>query len=223
MKRLFTKWRVLAVLGIVVTIVSVAVYAALTKTTAFDTIDAWQAVAAGTSVAGNAEDISGSYSTLLYIEVALTDTDAQSGCTLIVEVSYGDDDWMTLTTFLGTAETPATTTINDATADAGDESLTLTDAATGDFDVPGRKWFIVDGTVGNSESVRTNINAVHTVTLFQDLMRNHANGLNVWDRVDDWCIRIPFGASQVRTLILNTDADAGVHFRTYCSKVTAIQ
>lgn len=196
--------------------------AALTKTTSFDTIDAWQALAAATLAVGNAEDISGSYNTIIYIEVALTDTDAQAGCDVIVEISYADDDWMELTTFRGTAETPATTTLNDAAANAGDTSITLTDATTGDFDVPGRKWFIVDGTVGNSESVKTQVNSTHTVTLCQDLLRSHANSLNVWDRVDEWSIHIPFGAAFVRVLPNNTDADAGVHWRSFVSKVSAL-
>ncbi len=196
--------------------------AAPTKTTAFDTIDAWQALAAATLAIGNAEDISGSYETILYIEVALTTAAAQAGCDVIVEISYADDDWMQLTTFRGTAETPATTTFNDAAVTAGDTAVTLTDATTGDFDVPGRKWFIVDGTVGNSESVRTQVNATHTVTLCQDLMRSHANGLNVWDRVDEWSISIPFGAAFVRVLRNNTDADAGVHWRSFISKVSAL-
>ena len=212
----------LVVIGLILW-TATAIYAALTKTTAFDTIDAWQALAAATIGEGNAEDISGSYSTLLYIEVALTTAAAQSGVEVIVEVSYGDDDWMKLTSFTGTAETPATTTLNDAAAGAGDSSITLTDATTGDFHVPGRKWFIVDGTVANSESVKTKVNAVHTVTLLQDLARAHANELNVWDRVDEWIVKIPFGASYVRTLVNNTDADSTVHWRTYCSKVSSIQ
>ena len=54
-------------------------------------------------------------------------------------------------------------------------------------------------------------------------MRSHANSLNVYDRVDEWCVRIPFGAAYVRTLIYNSDADADVHWRTFNSKVTAIQ
>ena len=196
--------------------------AALTKTTAIDIIDDWQAVAAATLVVGNAEDVSGSYSTVVYIEVALTDTDAQAGCEIIVEVSYANDNWTQLTTFSGTAETPATTTLNDAAADAGDTAITLTDATTGDFDVPGRKWFIVDGTVGNSESVRTVVNATHTVTLCQDLLRTHANGVSVWDRVDEWVVEVPMGASYVHVLVNNTDANAGVHFTSRCSKVTAL-
>lgn len=196
--------------------------AALTKTTSFDTIDAWQALAAATLAVGNAEDVSGSYATIVYIEVALTDTDAQAGCDVIVEISYAADDWITLVEFQGTAETPATTTLNDAAANAGDTSITLTDATTGDFDVPSRKWFIVDGTVANSESVKTQVNATHTVTLCQDLLRSHANSLNVWDRVDDWPVNIPLGAAYVRVLINNTDADAGIHWRSFVSKVSAL-
>lgn len=195
---------------------------ALTKSTAIDTIDAWQSVAVATLVAGAAKSVADSYSTILYIEVALTSAAAQAGCDVIVEVSYADDDWVQLTAFKGTAETPATTTLNDAAANAGDTSITLTDATTGDFDVPGRKWFIVDGTVANSESVRTVVNATHTVTLCQDLIRTHANSLNVWDRVDEWVVSIPFAASQVRTIINNTDADSTVHFTTRVSKVTVM-
>lgn len=197
-------------------------WAAPTKTTTIDIIDSWQAVAAATLVVGNAEDVSASYETLVYLEVALTTAAAQDGVTVTIEVSYADDDWVVLTSFQGIAETPATTTLNDAAANAGDTTITLTDATTGDFDVPGRKWFIVDGTVANSESVKTVVNAVHTVTLAQDLIRSHADSLNVWDRVDDWAIRIPFGASFVRILINNTDADAGVHFTSRVSKVTVL-
>lgn len=223
MKRQLFKTSFLLFVVIIILWTAASIYAALTKTTTFDTIDEWQSLAAATLGEGNAENISLSYSTLLYIEVALTTAAAQDGVEVIVEISYGDDDWMKLTSFKGTAETPATTTLNDAAATAGDSTITLTDATTGDFDVPGRKWFIVDGTVANSESVKTKSNAVHTVTLCQDLMRSHADALNVWDRVDEWVVKIPFGASYVRTLVNNTDADATVHWRTYCSKVTAIQ
>ena len=195
---------------------------ALTKTTVIDVIDAWQAVTAGTLAVGNAKDVSDSYDSLLYIEVALIEAVAQSGCDVIVEISYADDEWVQLTTFRGTAETPATTTINDGAVTAGDTTITLTDATTGDFDVPGRKWFIKDGTIGNSEAVRTQVNAVHTVTLCQDLIRSHADSLDVYDRVDEWVIPLPLAASQVRTSINDTDADADVAFTTRISKVTAL-
>lgn len=196
--------------------------AALTMTTSIDEVDAWQAVVAGTIVEGAAKDISSSFTTLLYVELAYIEAVANDGGTVIIEVSYADDNWVELVSFTGTAETPATTTINDGSVTAGDTTITLTDATTGDFDVPGRRWFIKDGTIGNSESVRTKVNATHTVTLLQDLLRNHANGLSVYDRVDQWVISIPFGAAFVRTHINNTDADCDLAYTTRVSLVTAL-
>lgn len=223
MKRKLLTWSTVLIVAAIVFYTATAIYAALTKTTSIDEVDAWQAVTAATLVDGTAKSISGSYETLLYVEVALTEAVASDGVEVIVEVSYADDNWMQLTTFKGTAETPATTTLNDAAADAGDTGITLTDATTGDFDVPARKWFIKDGTIGNSESVRTKVNAVHTVTLCQDLLRSHANGISVYDRVDEWVVRVPFGAAYVRTLVNNVDADCDCAFTTRVSQVSAIQ
>ena len=197
---------------------------ALTKTTTIDVIDAWDTatLTAGLMRVGAAYDLSGSYDAILYIEVAMVEAVAHSGVQVIVEVSYGDDEWVQLVSFTGTGETPATTTINDAAVTAGDTTITLTDATTGDFDVVGRKWFIQDGTIANSESVRTRSNSVHTITLCQDLLRSHANSLNVYDRVDEWVVRVPFAASYVRVLVNNVDADCDVASTTRISKVTAL-
>ncbi len=195
---------------------------AITKTTTIDMIDAWQSLAAATLAVGNADDISGSYQTKLYLEIAYTNANAQAGVDVLVEISYADDNWVLLTRFTTIGDTPATTTINDGTVTAGDTTITLTDATTGDFDVPARKWFIVDGTVANSESVKTVVNTVHTVTLAQDLIRSHANSLNVWDFVVEKTIAVPMAAAYVRVLINNTDVDASIHFTTRISKVTGI-
>jgi len=198
------------------------VQAALTKTTAIDEIDAWQVVTAATLGEGNADAINDSYSTLLYIEVALIEAVAHSGCEVIVEVSYGDDNWMELVRFTGTAETAATTQTAEDPTSAGDTTVTLDDSATGDFDVVGRKWFIKDGTIGNSESVRTKSDAANVVTLCQDTLREHAVDSDCYDRVDEWVIEIPMGAAYVRTLINNSDADCDVAFTTRISKVTGL-
>jgi len=208
-------------LVILLAVIPVAVYAALTKSTTIDVIDAWQKVGPATLVVGNADSVASSYDAVLYVEIAL-DSNAQSGVDVMIEVSYADDEWVELISFKGTAETAAATTLNDAAATAGDTTITLTDATTGDFDVPGRKWFIQDGTVANSEAVRTVVNATHTVTLCQDLIRSHADSLIVTDRVDDWVISIPMSVAYVRTLINNTDADAQIHFTTRISKTTGL-
>lgn len=197
--------------------------AAVTKTTTLDIIDNWQRVPQGELVVGNAEDISGSYRTIIYIEVAITDANAHEGGEVIVEISYADDNWVEYITFKTTAETAATTTINDGTVSATDTSLTLTDSSTGDFNVNGRKWFILDGTVANSESVKTqDDNGSHLVSLCQDLLRSHANGLSCYDRVDEYVVAIPDAAAFVRVIINNTDADCDQHFTSRASKVPAI-
>ena len=198
--------------------------AALTKTTAFDTIDAWQSLAVASMAVGNAEDISASYETIVYIEVALTNANAQAGVNVEIEISYADDDWRNFWgPVVGTAETPGADDLDEGGGAApADPTITLTDATTDDFDVIGRRWFIIHGTVANSESVRTASIAGNVVTLTQDLMRAHVDAQIVWDRVDEWSVRIPMAASYVRVIINNTDADATIHWRSYCSKVTAL-
>ena len=221
--RYWSAWLLTAICISLIFLSHSPIQAAPTKTTSFDTIDAWQALAVATLAVGNAEDISGSYFTIVYVEVGLTHANAQSGVNVEIEISYADDDWIKLIAFTGNAETPATTDVNDASSKDGDAYMILVDSATGDFDVPGRKWMVVDGTVANSESFKTQSNAnPDTVTLCQDTMRNHAKSLACWDRVDEWPIIIPIGAAFVRVLVNNTDADATVHWRSYISKVTAL-
>ena len=196
---------------------------ALTKTTTIDTVDAWQALGAGLLKTGNQEDNSTSFATTVYIEIAYTDAQAQAGVDIIVEVSYNDDDWISLAGGAVTTitDTPATTTLNGAVT-ATDATITLTDATTGDFDVKARKWFIVDGTVANSESFKTESNSTHVVTMTQDALRSHANSLNCWDMVVEHSFTIPITAGGFRVLINNTDDDADIHFRTWVAKVTAL-
>ena len=210
------------VLGLICVMPAHKTMAALTMTTAIDEIDAWAAVTAGTMREGTADSISDSYKTILYIEVALIEAVAQDGVTVIVEVSYADDNWMEFISFTGTGETPATTQTAEDPTVAGDTTVTLDDSATGDFDVVGRKWFIKDGTIGNSESVRTLSDNANVVTLCQDTMREHAVDSDCYDRVDEWVVNIPLGCAYVRVLVNNTDGDSDVASTTRISKVTAL-
>lgn len=194
---------------------------ALTKTSTVDTVDAWQNVAAATLVVGADKSVTDSYETLLYIQLAPVEGAAYDSSTVIVEISYTGNDWIKLTEFQSTAETPAATDI-DGTPAATDTTITLTDATTGDFDIPGRLWFIKDGTPANSEAVRTVINVTHTVTLCDALLRSHADEVVVVDRCDEWVVNIPFAAAYVRTLVYNTDAANAVYFTTRVSKVTSL-
>ena len=219
------RWTLFSLVCVVLYIVAITPWqmlqAAPTMTTSIDEIDAWAIVTAGTIREGTADQISDSYKTILYIEVALIEAVAQDGVTVIIEVSYADDNWMELVTFGGTGETAATTTLSVEEA-AGQTVLSLTDATTGDFDIVARKWFIKDGTIANSESVKTKSVSTNDVTVLQDILRTHATASDVYDRCDEWVVNVPFGVAWVRVLVNNTDADCDVASTTRISKVTAL-
>ena len=195
-----------------------------TKTSAFTVADAWKSVAVVTIDTGAAIDLSTAYGGILNIQVGLNATAAHSGGDIgDVEWSVdGNPPWNFISDItLTPADTAATTTINDAAVTAGDRTITLTDATTGDFDVKGRFWFLLDGTIENSEVVETKTNASHTVTLVDPIVRSHANGLSVYDRgyritvmIDE---RFPF----VRAKFYNTDADCTIAKQVSYSKISA--
>ena len=198
--------------------------AALTKSTAWDTIDAWQPLAVATMAVGNSEDISGSYDTIVYIEMAYTGAAAQAGVDIIVEISSGTaDDWTQLTTF----KSPGGVTPNLDDLDegsntlAGDTTIDLT-SETG-YTTVGQLWFIVDTTVAESEILRVKSISGQTITLAQDAKYAHSDAEVTTNSAYQWAVHIPFAAAYVRTLINNTDADATLHWRSHCSKVTSIQ
>ena len=209
----------LSIMFLLILCVSVAL-AALTKTTTIIELDQWEEVLAGTLDVGAAGDISGSYDTILYLEIAYADVDAQDGVEVSIEVSYGDDDWTLLTkpftTPVGTSET---TTINGLEA-AGQTVITLTDASK--FNIRGLKWFMENGTDRDSESVRTKSAAGNNVTLCHDTQRQQADLSSVWDIVHERIVPIPASFAYVRVLINNVDANADIFYTTRISKVTGL-
>ena len=197
--------------------------AALTKSTAIDVIDAWQLVAEGTMVTGEPCSVSDSYESVLYIEVAPAEAGETTGSYVYVEVSYGDDDWTLLTgqPFKSTAATPGVSDVNEAITDAN-TVVDLTDAVAGNFDVPGRKWFIVEAVTANSETVRTKSHASDACTLASAVKNSHADTTVVIDLVDEWVVKIPMAVAYVRTSVYNTDTGQDAAFTTRISKVTAL-
>lgn len=201
-----------------------SVQAALTVTEAYDAIDAWQALAVATLAVGNSEDISDSYATIVYIETAYTGAANQAGCDVIVEISYATaDDWIQFRSFKGQTVTPGLDDLDEAgNTLAGDTTITTTGGATDLFDVVGQRWFILDTTVAESEIVRTKSWATQTATLAQDAKYAHSDAEVISDAVDQWTISIPIGVAFVRVLVNNSDADATMHWRSFCSKVSAL-
>ncbi len=210
----------LAILLLLIPLCCIA-FAALTKTTSIVELDPWESVDAGTLDVGAAGNISDSYSTLLVVEIAYADTDAQDGVHVIIETSYDDDDWTFLTEFMTQGEaTQDVVTVNGAVT-AGDTTVTVSDI--GDYQVEGRKFFIANSTPESaSESMRHKSNAAAVVTLCQDLMRNHANLAEVYAFVKERVIPIPAAFAYVRVIINNTDANADIYYTTRLLKVTGL-
>ncbi len=209
----------LAILFLLILLCSIA-FAALTKTTSIVELDAWNETTALRVDVGNAGNISGSYDTILYLEIAYADADAQDGVGVSIEVSYGDDDWTLLTEFTTPQKSGGDTVTISGAVTAGDTTVTLTDGTTSGEE--GRKWFIRDATIANSESVRSKSEAANTVTLCHDLLRNHANATVTWQTVYEYIFPIPAAFAYVRVLINNTDANAVVIWTSRISKVTAL-
>ncbi|HEB28404.1 MAG TPA: hypothetical protein ENI05_11625 [Porticoccus sp.] len=211
----------LAILLLLIPLCCVA-FAALTKTTSIVELDPWQAVAAATLDVGNAGDISGSYDTILYLEIAYTDTDAQDGVEVSIEVSYGDDDWTLLAKPFTTPIGQADTTTLDGVEVAGQTVISVIDGSN--IGSPGQKWFIEDnsGNPEESESVRTKSAAANDITICHDLIRSHADLDPVWSIVHEYILPIPASFAYVRVLINNTDANARIHYTTRLSKVTGL-
>jgi len=180
----------------------------------YEEIDVWQTATAATLVVGATADLSNYRKVVYNIEIAPIEAVATDGCKGWVEISNDEINWNLLYSITGTAETVATTTIVGTVADSN-TVIRLTDATTGDFDINGRKWFIKDGTIGNSESVRTKSQAANVVTLFQDVYKGHAASTNVYDRVDDWILSIPKGTKYARFICNNVDADCDAAFHTW--------
>lgn len=188
------------------------------KTSSMVSVDPWEIVGFATADTGAVADFSAGYGGYLNIEIAFVTAAAHSGGDIgDLEYSYnGVDDWIKFADIsLLIAETPATSTINDAAVTAGDTSLTLTDATTGDFDTKGRTWFIQDPVIANSETVKTLSNATHNVELASALTRSHANGSIVYDRVIQIRERIGTDMPYIRAFINNTDADCDIAKRTW--------
>jgi hypothetical protein len=194
---------------------------ALTKNTTIKELDDWQLVATETLVVGAVYDTSPNYDTALYIELAPVGSQ-DVGVEINIEVSYADDNWVSLREVRGTIGILATTTV-DGNFSAGVSAIDLVDATAGNIDVVGNKWFILSTTVPFSQSVRTKSVAGNTVTLCHDLIRTASTGFNCYDRVDEWFVEIPIAASKVRILYNNTSPTQDAYVTSRVSEVTALK
>ena len=194
--------------------------AALVKTTSIVDTDVWQRVTAGTLAIGNVGDISNSYTTIIYLEIAYADTDAQDGVEVSFEVSYGDDNWTLLTKpFTTPAGGVLTSTYLSGDEPAGETDVELNNVT--DFGDNGLKWFIEDDG-DDSESVRSKAISGNVITLCHDTLFVHNNTNKCWGIVYEYIIPVPTAYAYVRVLINNTDINADIYYTTRISKVTEL-
>ena len=191
---------------------------ALTKTTTIDLIDEWASVGSGMMREGAAKSIADSYSSLLYIDLANTSTNAQSGVTITVEVSYGDVDWTPLLSFKSNATGAETSTLS-AEVTVGSTNIFVT--AVSSMATIGRRWFVLDGT--DSEIVTTKSDKTGgQLGLTNGVKATHANTTPVYSLAESWVITLPDAASQVRVLYNNLDVDSSVFTTSRVSKITSV-
>lgn len=199
---------------------------ALTKSVA--AVDEWAEVAQNAVREGATTDVSGIYSGALHIDVALTSETAHTGSKIEVQVSSnttGNEDWSTLTEFIGPTGTANAEPIDDDPLSQGSSTIAVT-STTGLYDDDETRWiFIEDGTVANSELCLLVSHVANTSITIQDVTTNeHAVDTNIFDIADTYVIDIPIWANRVRVIYDNTyDSDgATIHTKCRISKVTAL-
>lgn len=185
-------------------------------------VDEWAVVSAGSMRKGAEIAIPNDLQIAFEVTVCKVEAVAHDGENIvIIEVSgntTGDEDWTELVTFKINAETAATTTL-DAEAAAAATVVPLT--ATANFTTKGDKYFIKNGTIGNSEIVRNNgVSAGVSITILDGLTNIQQNGLSIYTTVEQFAITLPDLFRRARVLINNKDADCDIVSRTRLAKIT---
>lgn len=122
--------------------------------------------------------------------------------------SSGNDEWYPISQWTSSdGKTAASsTTLNDASFNAGDTTCTLTSAtgfAAGDF-----VYFRETGTPGNSEWCREKSVSGSVITLEEATTRNHTNGINVCDLSESWSFQVDCAAIGRLRLVVDTASAA---------------
>lgn len=181
-----------------------------TKSNSGAILDEWQSLAANTVGIGTPLDISASFESSFQVEVALTNANAQQGVEILVEVSNDGTKWTEYQRYTGTAITPTTTGLTNTEAVAA-TVLEVTDISN--FAELGQKWFIINSTVAESESVRTVVdNGSTQLTVADGLQFEQDASAILWNTVDEWVVTIFSSMPRARISILNEDANASVHW-----------
>ena len=198
---------------------------ALTKSVT--AVDEWAEIAQNAVREGATIDVSGNYETVLHIIAALSTETAHTGTKIEIQVSSntsGDEDWLTLVSFITDSGTANSETIDDNPLTAGSTTITVT--STTGYEADETKFiFIEDGTVANSEIALLVSHVTNTSITIQDGTTNeHANTVNVFNIVNTYNIEVPSAISRVRVIYDNTFDSDGSTIHTMCrrSNITGI-
>lgn len=198
---------------------------ALTKSVA--TVDEWAEIAQDAVREGAITDVSGCYSAIIHVDIGLSSTTAHTGTKIAVQISSntsGDEDWTTLTEFIGPTGTANEASFDDTEA-AGQTILSV--GVTTGFEDPETRWIFIEdkGTVADSEMALL-VSYVNddTITVQDGIANAKDTADDCYNIADTYAIEIPMATNRVRVIYDNThDADGStVHTKTRISKVTAI-
>ena len=183
----------------------------------------WEVVAAATMSAGAAgvrENIESSFINLLQIElVPLTGNALTANTEIIVEYSGDDTNWTTGPEMSILLNDNAATDL-DGNATAAATTIALTSSSN--IGEEGNLWFIQDGTIADSEVVRSLSASGNDVTIVDGLINTHLSESAVYQNVKQWSIVVPASVKHVRVLCNNLDTTYSVAFTARILKTTSL-
>jgi hypothetical protein len=190
-------------------------------------VDEWAEVAQNAIREGTEVDISQAYGVILFIDMALSSTTAQTnGAAIKVQTSSatsGDEDWSDAVVFAG----PTGTANDEAVSGTENAGATVIECAstTGTYDDDETRFiFFENSTAANSEMGLLVSHVANTSVTLQDGITNAQTGSTMWDIAKRYTVAVQFPALRVRVIYDNTRDAAGATVFTYCRlvKVTGL-
>lgn len=231
--------RKLIAMAMVIVLLVAPAFGALTKTETDEAL-VWTSVTNTGDAAGIVEtgtqDINGSYSTTVHIDVCLSeDATAHDGTEVIVQIaSEADvgDAWTTLVTYTCLAGLTADADAVAATEPPGETAILLTSVVADNFDEDGKFIFFLDaGAVTASEIAYQIDNTPEVINLLDGLTAQKDAADTAFtvagfgsSAVHMRAVALPLSASEFRVIINNWFDQTGsnVHARVRYTRVTAL-
>lgn len=231
--------RKIIAMALLMGLLSVSAFGALTKTETNEAM-VWTSITNTGDASGiietGTQDISGSYSTTIHIDVCLSeDATAHDGTEVIVQIASEadvDDAWTTLVRYTCLAGLTADMDDVAATEPPGETAILLTSVVADNFDEDGKFIFFLDaGDVTASEIAYQIDNTPEVINLLDGLTAQKDAADTVFtvagfgsSAVHMKAIALPLSSSEFRVIINNWFDQTGsnVHGRVRYTMVTAL-